>query len=67
MPVFRCNSTHLLKLPIRSDKFTTNFKNLTRSNLQIPEKEYTMEEVAKHNKKDDLWIAIKGTVLDVTN
>lgn len=26
-----------------------------------------MEEVAKHNKKDDLWIAVKGIVLDVTN
>ncbi|RAL07286.1 putative fumarate reductase Osm1 [Aspergillus homomorphus CBS 101889] len=33
----------------------------------IPEKEYTMEEVAKHNKKDDLWIVVKGVVLDVTN
>ncbi|KAJ5936264.1 hypothetical protein N7454_005562 [Penicillium verhagenii] len=37
------------------------------ANFQIPEKEYTMEEVAKHNKKDDLWIAVKGIVLDVTN
>ncbi|KAJ5765737.1 hypothetical protein N7520_005296 [Penicillium odoratum] len=37
------------------------------ANFQIPEKEYTMEEVAKHNKKDDLWIVVKGIVLDVTN
>ncbi|PKX91062.1 putative fumarate reductase Osm1 [Aspergillus novofumigatus IBT 16806] len=37
------------------------------SNFKIPEKEYTMEEVAKHNKKDDLWIVVKGVVLDVTN
>ncbi|KAJ5404200.1 hypothetical protein N7509_004071 [Penicillium cosmopolitanum] len=37
------------------------------ANFQIPEKEYTMEEIAKHNKKDDLWIAVKGIVLDVTN
>ncbi|KAJ5556584.1 fumarate reductase Osm1 [Penicillium frequentans] len=27
-------------------------------------KEYIMEGVAKHNRKDDLWIAVKGTVLD---
>ena len=35
--------------------------------FKIPEKEYSLEEVAKHNKKDDLWIAVKGIVLDVTN
>ncbi|KAE8358254.1 FAD binding domain-containing protein [Aspergillus caelatus] len=35
--------------------------------FEIPETEYTMEEVAKHNKKDDLWIVVKGVVLDVTN
>ncbi|KAJ6172475.1 hypothetical protein N7470_001542 [Penicillium chermesinum] len=33
----------------------------------IPETEYSMEEVAKHNKKDDLWIVVKGIILDVTN
>lgn len=33
----------------------------------IPDKEFTMEEVAKHNKKDDLWVVIKGVVLDLTN
>jgi len=37
------------------------------SNFKIPDKEFTMEEVAKHNKKDDLWIVVKGVVLDVTN
>lgn len=37
------------------------------SEFKVPEKEYAMEEVAKHNKKDDLWIVVKGVVLDVTN
>ncbi|RJE26944.1 fumarate reductase [Aspergillus sclerotialis] len=37
------------------------------SQFKVPEKEFTMEEVAKHNKKDDLWIVVKGVVLDVTN
>jgi len=28
--------------------------------------EYTLEEVAKHNKEDDCWVVVNGTVLDVT-
>ncbi|GAB1194422.1 FAD binding domain-containing protein [Aspergillus pseudonomiae] len=35
--------------------------------FEIPATEYSMEEIAKHNKKDDLWIVVKGVVLDVTN
>lgn len=35
--------------------------------FKVPEKEYSMEEVKKHNQKDDLWIVVKGVVLDVTN
>ena len=35
--------------------------------FKIPDQEYSMEEVQKHNKKDDLWIVVKGVVLDVTN
>nr|GAT57771.1 fumarate reductase [Mycena chlorophos] len=30
-------------------------------------KTFTMEEVAKHNKKDDIWVVVDGEVLDVTN
>ena len=37
------------------------------SEFKVPEKEFSMEEVRKHNKKDDLWIVVKGVVLDVTN
>jgi flavocytochrome c len=28
--------------------------------------QYTMAEVAKHNKKDDVWVVVDGQVLDVT-
>ncbi|KAF2634956.1 Flavocytochrome c [Massarina eburnea CBS 473.64] len=35
--------------------------------FQIPDKEFSLEEIAKHNKKEDLWIAVKGIVMDVTN
>ena len=30
-------------------------------------KSYTIDEVAKHNKKDDIWVIVDGQVLDVTN
>ncbi|KAM3460586.1 hypothetical protein MY5147_006128 [Beauveria neobassiana] len=33
----------------------------------IPEKEYSMEEVAKHNTKEDLWVVVKGVVMDLSN
>jgi len=38
-----------------------------KAKFSIPEKEFTMEEVAKHNKKEDLWVVVKGVVMDVTN
>ncbi|RPB20218.1 Flavocytochrome c [Terfezia boudieri ATCC MYA-4762] len=33
----------------------------------IPGKEYTMEEVSKHNKKSDCWVVVKDVVMDLTN
>lgn len=36
-------------------------------NFKIPEKEFTMEEVAKHNTKEDLWVVVKGVVMDLSN
>ncbi|KAI0126900.1 flavocytochrome c [Xylariales sp. AK1849] len=35
--------------------------------FEVPEREITMEEVAKHNKKEDLWVVVKGVVMDLTN
>lgn len=35
--------------------------------FKVPEKEFTLEEVAKHNSKEDLWIAVKGVVMNVTD
>lgn len=29
-------------------------------------KEFTAEDVAKHTKKDDVWVIVNGQVLDVT-
>jgi len=38
-----------------------------KKEFSIPEKEFSMEEVAEHNKKDDVWVVVKGCVLDCTN
>ncbi|KAI1209684.1 Flavocytochrome c [Annulohypoxylon truncatum] len=35
--------------------------------FEVPNKEFTIEEVAKHNKKEDLWVVVKGVVMDLTN
>ena len=35
--------------------------------FKVPEDEYSLEEVAKHNKKEDLWIAVHGVVMNVTD
>lgn len=32
----------------------------------VPSKEFTQEEVSKHNKKDDCWCIVKNVVLDLT-
>lgn len=38
-----------------------------KKEFSIPEKEYTMEEVAKHNTKEDIWVVVKGIVMDLSN
>lgn len=34
--------------------------------FKLPEKEFTEEEVAKHNREDDCWCIIKNVVIDLT-
>ena len=38
-----------------------------KAKFVIPDREISLEELAKHCKKDDLWVAAKGLVMDVTN
>lgn len=42
-------------------------KPASKKEFSIPEKEFTMEEVAAHNSKDNVWVVVKGVVMDVTN
>ena len=37
------------------------------SQFKIPDKEFTEEEVAKHNKKENCWCIVKNVVLDLTS
>ena len=38
----------------------------SKKEFSIPEREISLDEVAKHNKKDDVWVVVKGCVLDCT-
>ncbi|EQL00985.1 flavocytochrome c [Ophiocordyceps sinensis CO18] len=35
--------------------------------FKVPDNEFSMEEVAKHNTKEDLWVVVKGVVMDLSN
>ncbi|KAL4916648.1 FAD binding domain-containing protein [Aspergillus aurantiobrunneus] len=55
-------------LPANADAPAETSKPTTKpAKFTIPETEYSMEEVAKHNTKEDMWIVVKGIILDVTN
>lgn len=55
-------------LPANADAPAETSKPTTKAKpFSIPETEYSMEEVAKHNNKEDMWIVVKGIILDVTN
>ena len=34
--------------------------------FEIPDKEFTLADIAKHNTKDDCWVAVNGLALNVT-
>ena len=35
--------------------------------FEIPDKEFSLEDIAKHNTKDDCWVAVNGMALNVTD
>ena len=35
--------------------------------FEVPNKEFTLEEIAKHNTNDDCWVAVNGLALNVTD
>ncbi|CUM66346.1 uncharacterized protein PRCAT00004009001 [Priceomyces carsonii] len=43
-----------------------NSSGAAQGKFEIPTKEFTAEEVAKHNKPDDCWCIIKNVVLNLT-
>lgn len=42
----------------------TKVATAPKKEFSIPEREISLDEVAKHNKKDDVWVVVKGCVLD---
>merc|ERR1712169_102414 len=59
--------------PSAPGKLTVEWANAAASKpnnpkeFKIPEKEFTLEEVAKHNTKEDLWVVVKGVVMDLSD
>lgn len=45
------------------EKNTSSAASSSSSSAKI----FTLEDVAKHNKKDDVWVVVNGQVLDVTS
>lgn len=58
---------YLFKLALDETKFSGLKRiELVRNQLKSVSNNYTLEDVAKHNKDTDCWVAIKDTVYDVS-
>lgn len=51
---------------VKASSTKDNVTSSSRSTFSIPEKEFTVEEVAKHNTDSDCWVIVKNVVLDLT-
>jgi len=67
----QAQQSQILAGPVIKDSNSSDPGKVSKLNnpakFSISEKEFSMEEVAKHNKKDDLWVVVKGVVMDLTN
>ncbi|KAM0441249.1 hypothetical protein ACHAPT_000556 [Fusarium lateritium] len=52
--------------PVKEDGAKASKPNDPKS-FKVPEKEFTMEEIAKHNTKDSVWVVVKGVVMDLSD
>ncbi|SAM85784.1 probable OSM1 - fumarate reductase [Ustilago sp. UG-2017a] len=52
--------------PAQTDKAAQQSGSAAAAQQTIEEKEYTMEEVAKHTAEHDVWVVVEGQVLNVS-
>ncbi len=52
--------------PAQTDKAVQQAGSAAAAQQTLEEKEYTMEEVAKHTTEDDVWVVVEGQVLNVS-
>lgn len=61
------SSTTSAKAPEKPQKEKAYKKeNTDFSQFRVPSKEFTVDEVAKHNTESDCWVIVKNVVLDLT-
>ena len=52
--------------PAQTDKAVQQAGSGAAAQQTLEEKEYTMDEVAKHTTEDDVWVVVEGQVLNVS-